>query len=69
MAGEKGNKPCSFMARHQAWFMVFIAFVELAIVCGPTHSYSILFISLREDFGAGATLTGNQKLRVMSGKG
>ncbi|XP_038057220.1 monocarboxylate transporter 13-like isoform X2 [Patiria miniata] len=47
-----------FLTKYRGWFMVGVVFVELFIVCGPTFNYSIVFVSLQDEFNAGAALTG-----------
>ena len=46
------------LRKYQRYLMVYIAFVELFIVCGPLYNYSILFLSFQKEFHTSAALTG-----------
>ncbi|XP_038057365.1 monocarboxylate transporter 13-like isoform X2 [Patiria miniata] len=48
----------SFVKRYHGHFMVIIVFLQLFTATGPAYTYSILFVSVQEEFAAGAALTG-----------
>ncbi|XP_038057312.1 monocarboxylate transporter 13-like [Patiria miniata] len=48
----------SFDRRYRGHFMVVIVFLQLFTATGPAYTYSILFVSVQEEFAAGAALTG-----------
>ncbi|XP_022089591.1 monocarboxylate transporter 13-like [Acanthaster planci] len=53
------SKPALYSSsKFRGWLMVGIAFVEIFIICGPTYNFSIIFLSLQDEFNAGATWTG-----------
>ncbi|XP_022089761.1 monocarboxylate transporter 13-like [Acanthaster planci] len=48
----------SFMEKYRSYFIVFIVFVELFIVCGTTYDFNVIFTSIQREFDAGAGVTG-----------
>ena len=52
----------SCLVGYRKYFMAVIVFVEIFIATGPAYAYNVLFASIKDEFNAGAALTGNRQI-------
>ena len=57
-AGSTGRGRSVSCPRRSGWLATAGVFVLMAVVNGPLYNYSILFVSLQDEFGATAAVTG-----------